>query len=177
LYYGDNALVWSEDKDMRLCRGPYYEINTGKVDYIDNPFGWISEDCTEGGTLKAKGHGTKFFWWQMLAGDTADNVKGITELNGKLCGARGALNFLMPIQDENEAANKIIWEYARSDQQFLPEAEVLWLRRFPEDSAYRYLSDLDLDKDIRLWLEQQNNWHERIFQERIEEEDDGWEID
>lgn len=171
-YYGDNGVVWSEDKDMRLCPGPYYEIYTGKVDYIDNRFGWVGESYTEAGHLKAAGHGTKFFWWQMLAGDTADHVKGITKLDGKLCGARGALDLLIPITDENEACNRVLWAYAKNQQQFLPEAEVLWLRRFPEDSAYEYIRSLDLDAPLRAWLDDQHRYHLEIFKQKANEYDE-----
>lgn len=172
VYYGGNGVVWSEDKDLRLCPGPFYEISTGRVDYIDNPYGWIAAGATEGGTLKVKGHGTKFFWAQMLMGDTADHVKGILKLNGKLCGPAGAIDFLTPIEDESEAANKILWAYAKTQQQFLPEAECLWLRRHGEDSAYNYIRSLDLDANLRVWLEQSHAAHLKIFQRNIEEAED-----
>jgi len=176
-HYKDRGVVWSEDKDLCLSPGPLYDIYTGRTDFIDNRFGWISEAFTEGGSLKAKGHGTKFFWWQMLAGDEADNVKGITKLNGKLCGKRSALDLLIPIQDESEACNQILWAYARAGQQFLPEAEVLWLRRHPEDSAYEYIKSLDLDAGLRLWLEEQHKYHQEIFKIKTQEASIAKEID
>ncbi len=171
-YYKDNGVIWSEDKDLRLVPGPYYEILTGRVDYIDNPYGWIKEGATDGGTLNVKGHGTKYFWTQMLMGDTADNVKGIIKLNGKLCGPSGALDFLIPIEDESEAANNVLWAYAKAGQQFLPEAECLWLRRHGEDSAYNYIRSLDLDRNLRTWLEQSHEAHLKIFQLKIDEAED-----
>lgn len=169
-HYRENGVILSPDKDMRLCIGPYYDMESGRVDYIDNAYGWIGEKYTPAGQLKATGHGTKFFWQQLLEGDTADNVKGITKLNGKLCGTRGALDFLQPIQDENEAANRIIWEYARSEQMFLSEAECLWLRRSVDDSAYTYISSLDLDKPLRAWLEQLHQYHTQLFEEYGDEQ-------
>jgi hypothetical protein len=175
VYYQDNGVTWSEDKDLRLVPGPYYEIATGRVDYLDNPFGWIKPGATEGGTLNIKGHGTKYFWAQMLMGDTADNVKGITKLNGKLCGPAGAVDFLMPFEDESEAANQVLWAYAKAKQQFLPEAECLWLRRHGEDSAYNYIKSLDLDKDLRNWLESSHQHHLKIFENFIEESEDATE--
>lgn len=168
-YYGDRGVVWSEDKDLNISPGPVFDLKTGRTDYIDNRYGWISECYTDSGKLKAKGHGTKFFWWQMLAGDTADNVQGITKLDGKLCGPRGALDLLLPIADENEACNRILWAYAKAGQQFLPEAEVLWLRRHPEDSAYEYIKSLDLDPKLRVWLEDQHQYHQEIFKIKAEE--------
>lgn len=169
VYYKDNGVVWSEDKDLRLVPGPYHEIATGRNDYIDNPFGWVKMGATEGGALSVKGHGTKFFWAQLLMGDSADNVKGITKLDGKLCGPAAAVDFVLPMQSEDEAANKILWAYAKNQQHFLPEAECLWLRRHAEDSAYNYIQSLDLDKPLRTWLEQQHAVHLKLFADKIEE--------
>src|SRR5690554_2162609 len=74
---GDSGILKSDDKDLRLTPGPYYECSTGKIDKIDGRFGWIGETYTEAGKLKVIGHGTKFFWAQMLMGDSADNVRGL----------------------------------------------------------------------------------------------------
>lgn len=171
--YGDRGIIVSEDKDLRLTPGPFYETSTGLTDIIPDRFGWIDEKYTDGGTRKVTGHGTKFFWAQMLMGDTADNVKGIEKLNGKLSGAAAAYNYLDSITDENEAANRILWEYAKINQMALPEAECLWLRRSDDDSAYRYFQELDLDKPLRSWLDQQHEYCQYF----IEQENDPSGID
>lgn len=165
---GARGVIVSEDKDLRLTPGPFYEIGTGRIDEIENRFGWIDEQHTDGGTLKVTGHGTKFFWAQMLMGDTADNVKGIQKLRGKLCGPAGALEYLGPITDETEAANRILWEYAAIEQMPLPEAECLWLRRHEDDSAYNYLMELDLDKSIKQWLKGQHDYCQHLIQQEEE---------
>lgn len=171
--FKDNCVVSSEDKDMRLTAAPYYERETGLIDYIDNRFGHIRQSFTDGGTLKCLGHGTKFFWAQMLMGDSADRVRGLDRLDGKLIGAAGALEFLMPIKDEDEAADAVLRAYARSGQNPLAEAECLWLRRSELDSAYTYLSELDLHPQIRQWLDDLDGYHQKVLKQKLAEQDEG----
>lgn len=154
---GDLGLVESADKDLRLTPGPYLEQETGVVDIIQNRYGWIDEAYTPAGKLKVKGHGTKFFLAQLLMGDKADNVVGLSKLDGANIAERGALNFLMPIEDENEAIDAILRAYIRNGQNALAEAECLWLRRHQNDSAYAYFMEADLDPRIKSWL---TEWHE-----------------
>lgn len=154
---GALAVVESADKDLRVTPSAYLEQETGVIDVIPNRYGWISEAYTPSGKLKVKGHGTKFFLAQMLMGDKADNVVGLSKLDGKQCGERGALNFLEPILDENEAIDAVLRAYIRNGQNALAEAECLWLRRHHKDSAYAYFMEADLDPRIKSWL---TEWHE-----------------
>ncbi len=90
---GDNGVICSEDKDLRMTPYPYYEIDRGQVQ-PGQPVGWVSIKHTPSGTPKLTGQGPLFFWAQMLMGDTADNVQGVARYNGKLCGAVGAFDVL-----------------------------------------------------------------------------------
>lgn len=171
--FGDTCVVSSEDKDMRLTAAPYYERRTGLISFIENRYGYIKESFTDGGKLKIIGHGTKFFWAQMLMGDSADRVRGLDRLDGKLIAEAGALQFLMPLQDESEAANAILSAYARSGQNPLAEAECLWLRRSELDSAYTYLSELDLIPAIRQWLDDLDGYHQQVLKQKLAEQDEG----
>lgn len=146
------VVVWSPDKDLRVTPAQYYEINTGVIDTIPNRFGYIEMGSTDTGNHKPKGHGTKFFWWQMLMGDTADNIKGLVSYNGKSIGAVRALNLIKDINDESECANLVLDSYKRIDQNPLPEGSLLWLLRSSGDSFVKYLQELDLEKDIRKFL-------------------------
>lgn len=171
LVYGDRGVMKSDDKDLRITPGPYWEIDRGRLDVIDNRYGWVADAYTESGKLKVKGHGTKFYFAQLLMGDRADNIQGLSRLRGKLIGEAGTLDFLGPIDCEDEAANKILWEYARSGQNALAEAEVLWMRRHGEDSAYAYLMELNLDGDLRKWLTQLNDYHQQILRNAMTTEE------
>ncbi len=170
--YRDTCVVYSEDKDMRLTQAPYFEMSTGLVDFIDNRFGYIAEAYTDGGTLKVKGHGTKFFWAQMLMGDSADRVRGLDRYEGKLIAERGALDVLMPIKDESEAANHVLCAFAKIKQNPLAEAEMLWLRRSHEDCAYRYLTELDLLPPLRQWLDDLHGYHQQVLALRLAAQED-----
>lgn len=164
---GDRSVVKSDDKDLRLCPGPYWETKRGKLDVITDRFGWIGEDFTPSLKLKVSGHGTKFFWAQMLMGDSADNVRGLSKLDGKAVAEVGTLEFLQPITNENEAANRVLWAYARNGQDALAEAQMLWLRRSHTDCAYRYLSELDLDANLRTWIDQLHDYHQAVLQQKL----------
>lgn len=69
-----DVVVYSPDKDLRIVPCSWYDLETGRTDKISNRYGWLGWDETKG---KVTGHGTAFFWAQMLMGDAADNVKGL----------------------------------------------------------------------------------------------------
>lgn len=146
--FKDGCVVWSEDKDLRSVPCPYYELSTGRIDIIEDPFGWLNMTYTESGTKKLIGHGTKFFWTQMLMGDTADNIQGIISVNGKRCGLVNAYELLKDTTTEADAANIVVDLYKQIDQDVIAEGELLWLHRSIEDSFARYITTcVDLTKD------------------------------
>jgi len=159
---GDSGVIVSADKDLRLTPGPYWEVQEGRLDVLENRFGWIGAKQTAS-AAKVVGHGTKFFWAQMLMGDTADNVKGIKALQGRLCGPAAAYNFLHSMEDESQAARAVLDAYAAIKQDPLAEAQCLWLRRSNEDCAYRYLMELDLTAQMRAWLTTLHAYHQDVL--------------
>lgn len=163
MMHGANGIVFSGDKDLCITPNPYWVVSEGRLDIIEDRFGWIKDSYTAGGQLKVSGHGTKFFWAQMLMGDSADNVKGIKRWYGGLAGPVKALEVLGGIDNEDEAANLVLRGYADSGQDFLAEAQCLWLRRSNEDCAYRYLSELDLAPDLRQWLNSLHQYHQEFL--------------
>lgn len=153
-YTVENSIVWSEDKDLNIVPCPKYCITTGRILMLapGTRFGWTGERYTDSGKLKPDGRGTKFFWLQMLMGDTADNVKGILKFDGKLCGEVAALTALKGIECENHCANLVLNAYRAINQNPLPEAEALWLARTPDDSAASYIWSLDLTERNRQFI-------------------------
>ena len=154
--FGERGIVSSFDKDMNLCRGPKWNPEIGTISTIDNAYGWIEYDKSKGNIV---GHGTAFFWAQMLMGDYADNVQGILTLGGKLCGPAKAYEFLKDLGSEAEAANAVVRAYAEINQNFLAEAECLWLHRHPFDSAFDYIHPL-LEGDLQKWCESLHAYNE-----------------
>lgn len=153
-------VVWSPDKDLRVTPASYYEISTGLIDTIPNRFGYIQMGSTDTGNNKPKGHGTKFFWWQMLMGDTADNIKGLKSYKGKSIGAVRAYNLIKDIKDEQDCANFILECYKSIDQNPLPEGSLLWLLRDECDSFVNYLKEFNFNQEIKEFLHDcyRRNW-------------------
>ena len=85
-----------------------------------------------------------FFWGQLLAGDTADNIRGIQKLDGKLCGIDGAYNALKDCTTINDAANIVLDGYRKINQNVIAEGWLLWLTRWENDNVINYLPELDL---------------------------------
>lgn len=167
LRHGANGIISSGDKDLCLTSGPYWIIEEGRLDIIENRFGWIAPSETPSGTKKVKGHGTKFFWAQMLMGDSADNVKGIIQYNRSNCGPVAAWDILKNVHDESQAANLVLRAYSVIQQDPLAEAQCLWLRRSDDDCAYKYLCELDLDTDIRAWIDALHAYHQQVLEIKL----------
>jgi len=158
---GDNGLVSSADKDLRLTPGPWWDMQMGRVVTIENRYGYLYWDADAPANARCKGRGTAFFWAQMLMGDSADNVKGIQKFEGKLCGPAAAYEALKDIPTESEAANMVCRAYAAIGQNVLAEAEMVWLRRTEDDSAYAYLMEVVTDDAILGWLMQLHEYHNK----------------
>lgn len=76
------AVLVSKDKDLRMCKGLHLDWDEGTLEMV-NGFGYIELDRS-GSSAKIKGKGTKFFWAQMLMGDTADDIAGLPKVPGWL---------------------------------------------------------------------------------------------
>jgi hypothetical protein len=152
-HLGENGVVRSDDKDLRMTPYPYYDIKRGVVMPSD-PFGelWIEE--TPSGVKKLVGRSLKFFWAQMVMGDSADNIKGLLTLDGKTAGPLGAYEFLHPLPDIELVCNAVIGAYRAINQNPLPEAWLLWLLRSPSDNVWRYFSELPFNEMNRRFLDE-----------------------
>lgn len=155
--YGENGLIWSDDKDLRMTPYPYWCKEKGII-LPSQPFGWLQPKFTPSGVMKLIGQGPLFFWAQMLMGDTADNVQGIKKLNGRLCGPYAAYEALKEFEGKpiEAAANFVINAYKEIDQNPLPEATLLWLLRWENDSALSYIESLVLTDENRRYIHECN---------------------
>lgn len=143
---GENGVISSEDKDLRMTPYPYYEAARGQV-MLSQPDGWVSIKHTDAGNAKLVGQGPMFFWGQMLAGDTADNIAGILKYNGKLCGVMGAYSVLKDITTVHDAANAVLDGYRKINQNAVAEGWLLWLTRWHKDNVIEYMRSLALSPE------------------------------
>lgn len=150
---GEQGVIRSDDKDLRMTPWRYYNIKTGTIMPPD-PFGdlWIEE--SDGGTKKLVGRSLKFFWAQMVMGDTADHIKGLLKLNGRDVGYSGAYALLGPLTNIGDVCNEVIDQYRKIDQNPLPEAWMLWMLRTPTDNVWRYFSELPFTQENRSYLDE-----------------------
>lgn len=129
---GDVPVLFSRDKDWRMI--PARHIVWTTFDRVEvRPEVW-SLTGPDGEV-----YGRKFFWWQMLAGDAADNIPGLEkqpakeEGKFKACGAVCADEYLTGAGDAVAAYRVVAGLYeayygASWPDRFVEQAALLWMR-------------------------------------------------
>lgn len=156
------SVIATKDKDLCMVPGLQLNWDTGEMTNTDDPFGWLilHESESKSKTKKIKGRGWKYFWAQMLTGDTADNIQGIPKVcdlrycptgKYKACGPVLAYEILAPITTNQEAfrvVRDLYKEYGDKigfvnyrdgtpvlyGHAFQSEAQLLWMRREEDKS-------------------------------------------
>lgn len=123
-----NRVVASADKDMRMFPGWHIDWNTGEL--IEVPLGTFAVRNRNGDKL----YGHKWFWMQMLQGDTADNIPGLPLLEDKPVGPVRAEKLLVQATDNEDAAEVVTTCYslhygAEWRERFVEQGLLLWMRR------------------------------------------------
>ena len=156
--FKERCIISSGDKDLRLSPYARLEMPSGTLlPAVPDSFGYTAWDETH--SFPVVGQGTKFFFVQLLAGDAADNIKGILTLNGKPCGATKAFELINPIATAEEAAECVLRAYAAIGQDVLAEAEALFLRRWEGDSAYAYFMEVLTNEKLIQWIKDLKEYH------------------
>src|SRR3546814_8237009 len=74
-----NVISCSRDKDLRINPGLHYRWECGKQ-LADGPT-FVTElghlELSSGTSKKLRGSGLKFFYAQLITGDTVDNISGL----------------------------------------------------------------------------------------------------
>jgi DNA polymerase-1 len=123
---GVDTIICSRDKDLRICPGWHYSWECGKQRAIGPVFtdkiGWLEK--RENDVL---GYGLSFFYYQMLVGDTADNIPGLPKF-GKV----KAFDLLKDLKTEQELFQIVRDLYKESlgessKEYFMEQANLLWI--------------------------------------------------
>lgn len=133
----ENVVHFTQDKDMRMLPGWHMEWRELRLTYVP-------EGCYDH-VFNDKQYGLKWFWLQMLHGDSVDSVPGLPKYikpNGKaaLCGEDTAGKLLADCVDSAEARATVQGLYAGFypddwQTQLLEQAVLLWMRRDAKSSA------------------------------------------
>lgn len=171
------VVIVTKDKDLRMCPGLHLQWDSGLMhDCGRDTFGYIQiieragkKDPKTGKvkiTKKPYGYGTKWFWYQLLMGDTADHITGCPKvLNAKGtglvgCGTVAAYNILADAESDRECLRRCMaayklstythWDAERGavtwQDVFWSEAQMLWMQRTPGDI-----------NDVKKWVKEMLN--------------------
>lgn len=160
------SVIMSRDKDLRMAPGLHWCYDDECIVDVDDPFGSIWIDRSKK-TPKCLGWGTKFFWAQLLMGDTADNIAGLPnmtiEVAGKLkdktVGAITAHKLIDHCKTDKECFEVIKKLYIESSYPWhdyrdgrltfyalhmVSDMQLLWMRRTPDQTdVIKWLGEMD----------------------------------
>ena len=139
-----DVVIYTQDKDMRMLPGLHLDWVTNRVHKVEVVNGVVQDSV-----FNDKQYGHKWFWLQMLHGDTADHIPGLPLarmkygggpidccLNLNKVGEAGAVKLLATAMDGY--ANLVACAYASYYEdrwlvELMEQACLLWMRRKPED--------------------------------------------
>ena len=135
----DDTIICSRDKDLRMVPGWHYGWECGLQpsfgpELVDAK-GWLKLDRKG----DVKGAGLKFFFYQMLVGDTVDNIPGCAKI-----GPKKAMALLEPFTTKREYELVVIGAYKKAYgdewKAILEEqSKLLWMiREMSEDGSPKH---------------------------------------
>ena len=133
----ENSVICSRDKDLRITKGWHYGWACGKQPEFEmqevDDLGYITLNDAK---KKVEGVGMKFFYAQMIMGDTTDNIPGIP---GK--GYKAAYNALYEATSVDECKAIVVGMYKdkygeEALERFTEQAKLLWMVRELDEQGY-----------------------------------------
>jgi hypothetical protein len=128
----ENVVICTQDKDMRMLPGMHLDWITHRLHTVAGGWGNVQDSV-----FNDKQYGPKWFWLQMLHGDTADNIPGLPKyvVDGKAkpCGEVTAGKFLADEQLPHLRVAELYRSYYgdRWLVEMMEQACLLWMRRDP----------------------------------------------
>lgn len=146
--YQDKAVLCSNDKDFRMLPGwhmtwayPYSFVFVGPEDFRVEHEG--------------KDYGHYFFWYQMLAGDSADHIPGLPRhpAHTRGVGPVAANKLLAGVQNDEQAFQAVRAAYQAHYGEdwaapFAEQASLLWIRRSAQAPINEWAAFLPLDDEL-----------------------------
>jgi DNA polymerase-1 len=135
----DKVVIYTDDKDMRMLPGLHLTWRDHRMHRVDHTG---EHHIPTDSTFNDKQYGWRWFWLQMLQGDTADNIPGLpkyatTDAKGNPClkpigevTADAMLDGKRPYFDV-VADLYIGYYHSRWVAELLEQAILLWMRRWP----------------------------------------------
>lgn len=147
-----NSIIVSGDKDLGLAPGLVWTGKEGTLPEYSDELGYLKlvkkrNGNYPNGSPRTKatlsGRGLKFFYAQLLIGDTADHIPSIVQI-GKLLGHDDvptfghmkAYDLLKDCTSESELLDKVrtvYYEYGYGDDVLREMGRLTWIRRLPEE--------------------------------------------
>lgn len=133
----EETIICSRDKDLRICPGWHFSWECGNQRAVGptetDELGWLEkheEHDEETGKLKKRkifGYGLSFFYFQMLTGDTADNIPGLPKW-----GEVKAYDLLSELKTKEELFKAVKTAYKetmgdKAKEYFIEMASLLWM--------------------------------------------------
>lgn len=147
----DLAVIATADKDMRMLNGWHIDWKTFQLTKVDKQFDIIGSNGLQ--------YGHKWFWLQLLQGDTADAIPGLPKyvVNGtaKQVGPATAEKMLHDVADDEGAAYLCEALYAsyythQYADRIAEQAVLLWLRRDAQADLIDVSRHLPFSDDVQL---------------------------
>jgi len=147
--YPDDVVILTQDKDMRMLPGVHLDWVTNRIHKVEYTNSEVRSEyamfnrVVSDSVFNDKQYGPKWFWLQMLHGDTADNIPGLPKyspvLTGKVkpVGEVTAASLLSgsayPPGEYPEEVSYWYqsWYKGRWLVEMLEQACLLWMRRDP----------------------------------------------
>lgn len=127
---GGETIICSRDKDLRICPGWHYSWECGKQYSVGPTLTDEVGFLTKGVNGKTLGYGLKMFFYQLLVGDSADNIPGLPQV-----GDAKAYKLLADIPTERECYDLIKDLYIEkmgdsAKDYFFEQSALLWMQQY-----------------------------------------------
>lgn len=151
----DNIVILTQDKDMRMLPGTHLDWVTNRVHVVEHGLATVRQEhimynrTVVDSVFNDKQYGPKWFWLQMLHGDTADNIPGLPKYSPNWDGK------FKPVGEVT--ASKLLDDPAYLPDPTMPASHAVsyWYSSYYGD---RWLVEM-LEQACLLWMRRDpNNW-------------------